>query len=241
MRGLGSIIKTGNGQWAIGNLVLVPAVLLLTACPPSTPAPTPAGSFRSATRAELAEAERASAPTRYEIVRFNWRSDDGSLQISGNGAARTAPPDSVRIDMSASLGIGRATILLMGNDAQAQPAMLVDRILPDRYALWAMLGHLRAPADAATIERLDEQDRTVWRVTDARGRITLFEVRAGTLIGATREEQGRTTSQLRLTRNPDGTLARAQLTEFSRSLRLEVEVTGREASEPFAAETWHLR
>lgn len=216
-------------------------LVVLGGCPAAAPGPAPAGSFRPASRADLAAAERASAPSAREIVRFSWRSDDGSLQIGGNGAARIAPPDSLRVDMAASLGLGRATIIMTGNETQAQPPEIVDRILPDRYALWALLGHLRAPADLATVERLDDGDRTVWRVTDSRGRITLFEVRAGTLIGATREEQGRTTSQLRLTRNPDGTLSRAHLTEFARSLRIELEVSSREASEPFAADTWRLR
>lgn len=217
------------------------ALVLLAACPPSAPSVTPAGAFRPSTREELAEAERRSAPRRREVIRFGWRSDDGSLQLSGQGAARIAPPDSLRVDMSAALGIGRATVIMTGNQVEAQPAAVVDRILPDRFALWALLGHLRAPAEVAAVERLDDGDRFVWRVTDAQGRITLFEVRADVLVGATREEQGRTTSVLQLTRDGSGALTRAQLTDFGRSLRIEVEISGREPSEPFAPETWRLR
>lgn len=218
-------------------LLLLP---ILTACPGPPPEPTP-NDFRPSNLQQLAEAEARSAPTRREVVRFTWRSDDGTLQLSGQGAARMAPPDSVRVDMSAALGLGRAAVIMTGTQVQAQPPELVDRILPDRFALWALLGHLRAPSGLTGVSRLDDGDRTVFRVTDAQGRNTLFEVRGGILIGATREEGGRTTSVLRLTRGPDGTLTRAQLTDYARSLRLEVEVTSREASEPFAPETWRLR
>jgi len=210
-------------------------------CTPPRPEPSAAGSFRQASSEELAEAERRTAPSAREIVRFSWRSDDGTLQLSGQGAARLAPPDSVRVDMSAALGLGRAALILTGDEARAQPPALVDRLLPERFAIWALLGYMRAPAGHTAVERLDEADRTVWRVTDARGRVTLFEVRSGMLAGASREEQGRTTSVLRLTRDSDGRLSRAQLTEYSRSLRLEVEVTSREASGPFAADVWQLR
>lgn len=214
---------------------------LLAGCPGSAPPVVPSGAFRAASAGELAEAEGRSAPSRREIVRFNWRADDGTIQFSGQGAARIAPPDSMRVDMAASLGIGRATIIMTGQRVEAQPAQVVDRILPDRFALWAMLGHLRSPAGAAAIERLDDAERIVWRVTDERGRITLFETRAGVLVGATREEQGRTTSQLQLTRAASADVTRSQLTDYSRSLRIDIEITGREASEAFAPDTWQLR
>lgn len=221
---------------------LLPALcVLLAACPPKAPTVTPAGAFRPSSRAELAEAEARSAPARREIVRFGWRSDDGSLQLSGNGAARVAPPDSLRVDMAASLGLGRATVIMAGQRVEAQPQAVVDRILPDRFALWALLGYMKLPAAASTVEKMEDGDRIVWRITDERGRITLFEMRGNVLIGATREDQGRTTSALQLTRDASGILSRAQLTDFGRSLRIDIEITGREASEAFAADTWSLR
>ena len=109
------------------------------------------------------------------------------------------------------------------------------------FALWVTLGVMRAPADLATVERLDEGQRSLWRVTDARGRLTIFELADGVLVTVSRSEGGRTTSQLRLTRDPNGAVRKASLTDFARSLRLDVDITGREPSEPFVRETWQLR
>jgi len=56
-----------------------------------------------------------------------------------------------------------------------------------------------------------------------------------------RIEGDQTTSQLRLTRDAAGLVRQASLTDFRRSLRLEIEITGREPSGPFAPDTWQLR
>lgn len=210
-------------------------------CRPRPAEVAPSGGFTASTREAFAAASRSTAPERHEIIRFSWRSDDGQLQLSGSGAARIAPPDSLRADIAAALGIGRATVLMMGDSVAAQPAGLVDRVLPDRFALWVTLGVMRAPTDLATVERLDEAQRSVWRVTDARGRATIFELADGVLVTVSRSEGGRTTSQLRLTRDPNGAVRKASLTDFARSLRLDVDITGREPSEPFVRETWQLR
>lgn len=210
-------------------------------CKPKPTELAPSAGFTASTAEAFAAAARSTAPERHEIVRFSWRSDDGQLQLSGSGAARIAPPDSLRADISAALGIGRATVLMMGDSVVAQPAGLVDRVLPDRFALWVTLGVMRGPSDLTTVERLEEGQRAVWRVTDARNRITVFELTDGALVTVSRSEGGRTTSQLRLTRDPNGAVRKASLTDFARSLRLEVDVTGREPSQPFARDTWQLR
>jgi len=197
--------------------------------------------FQPASRQAFAEAVARTAPGRYEIVRLSWRSDDGQLQLSGSGAARLAPPDSLRADIAASLGIGRATVILTGDAVVAQPPAIVDRVLPDRFALWACLGVMRAPAGATTVEFLEDGARSVWRVTDSSGRLTIFELASGALAMVSRIEGDQTTSQLRLTRDAAGLVRQASLTDFRRSLRLEIEITGREPSGPFAPDTWQLR
>lgn len=213
---------------------------VLTACPPSRLAVAPATGFSASTPAAFAEAARQTVPAQRQIIRISWRSDDGQLQLSGNGAARIAPPDSLRADIAATLGLGRATMILIGDQAASQPAAVVDKVLPDRFALWAALGIMRAPTEMVTVERLEAAARTVWRVTDQGGRITIFELASGSLVSVSREEAGRTTSQMRLTRE-SGEVKRASLTDFGRNLRLEIEITGREPSDAFPPETWRLR
>ncbi len=226
---------------AVRHSYLAAVALALAGCAPRPPAVLSAAAFEPSSRAALAQAAGRMAPAGHEIVRIGWRSDDGRVQYAGQGAARLAPPDSMRVDMAASLGVGRSTIIMTGDSALAQPADLADRVLPDRFALWAALGFIRVPADAERVDRLADAGRTLWRVTDALGRITVFETRGDTLVGATREEGGRVTSVLRLTRGRDGRVTRARLTDYGRSLRLEVDITGREASEAFAPELWRLR
>ncbi len=242
MSGSGSItsgpgrVATARGRSYVGLVALA-----LAGCTPRPPAVVPSQGFEPATRSALSEAARRLVPAGHEIVRFGWRSDDGRLMLSGQGATRLAPPDSMRVDIAASLGVGRATIIMTGDSAQAQPADVVDRILPDRFALWVALGFIRIPDGAERVERLADGGRTLWRVTDALGRITVFDTRGDTLVGATREENGRTTSVLQLTRDRGGHVTRARLTDYGRALRLEVDITGREASEAFAPDLWRLR
>ena len=152
----------------------------------------------ASTASALAEAALRTVPAGRQIIRISWRADNGQLQVSGNGAARIAPPDSLRADIAATLGLGRATVILIGDQAASQPAAVVDQVLPDRFALWAALGILRPPTEVVTVERLDDAARTVWRVTDRAGKITIFELNAGALTSVSREEAGRTTSQMRL-------------------------------------------
>jgi hypothetical protein len=198
----------------------------------------PAGAYAPSSRAAFAQA--FPGPARREIVRFGWRSDDGHLQLSGSGAARIAPPDSLRADIAASLGIGRATVILTGDSGVAQPPGVVDQVLPDRFALWAVLGIARLPPGDVTIERSEEGGRSMWRRLDAKGRTTTFELNSGVLVSVSRAEGGRATSQLLLTRDADGTVRRASLTDLARGLRLEIAVTSREASAAFPPETWRL-
>src|SRR3954471_17396479 len=58
-------------------------------------------SFAASTRAAFLEAAEATLPTERQILRIGWRSDDGHLQVSGGGAVRIAPPDSLRLDVAA--------------------------------------------------------------------------------------------------------------------------------------------
>ncbi len=123
---------------------------------------------------------------------------------------------------------------------KARPPNVVDQILPDRFAMWAVLGIAKAPPGEVRVEQMQDSARTFWRLTDAAGRSTVYEMSAGALASVTREVAGRQTSQLRLSRGADGAVDRASLTDVQRSLRLEISITSREASDAFPPETWRL-
>ncbi|MFI5214618.1 MAG: hypothetical protein ACHQU8_08785, partial [Gemmatimonadales bacterium] len=200
----------------------------------------PEGAFRSSSREDFQAAAAATVPSVRQVIRLRWHSDDGETQYTGSGAARIAPPDSLRADISATLGLGRATLILTGDSVVARPVNVVDRVLPDRFALWAVLGVLRLPPGELRIEQAGDGERSLWRTTDDLGRATVFELKRGALVSVSRQEAGRITSQLKLARGPDGGVTRASLTDMARNLRLEVSITGRETSQVFPPEVWRL-
>ena len=200
----------------------------------------PEGAFRPSNRDDFQVAAAATVPPARQIIRLSWHSDDGEVQYTGSGAARIAPPDSLRADISAVLGLGRATLILTGDSVLARPVNVVDQVLPDRFALWAVLGVLKLPPGDVRIEQARDGERSLWRTTDDLDRHTVFELNGGALVSVTRQEHGRITSQLRLARGPDGGVSRASLTDLTRNLRLEVSITGRETSDVFPPEVWRL-
>jgi hypothetical protein len=206
------------------------------------PAPVvPADAFVGSSRGALEAAAAASRPAQHLLARFRWRFEDQRLRVSGQGAVRVAPPDTLRADIGAAFGLARSTVVLEGEGVQARPADVVERLLSDRFALWAALGVLRAPSGPLTVERREDGAHVLWRVTDAAGRVTLFETADGQLLTVTREEGGRAATTLVLTRSEtDGTVRRARLTDFVRAARLDIEITTRQSVEPFPPETWRL-
>lgn len=195
--------------------------------------------FAAASPEAFAEVARRSLPTRRELLRVRWRADDGQISVSGGGAVRVAPPDSLRVDLAAQLGLGRAVVVMAGESAWAQPAVIVDRLLPDRFVLWAVIGVVRSPAGELRVERAGSDERGVWRVWDSRGVATAFELREGLLVGATRESEGRMVARLTLTRDGSGSVVRARL-EYQSGARMEIEVLDRRAAEAFPEEIWRV-
>lgn len=217
---------------------LAAAVLLLAGCP--SPPPAPAGRFSDVPEAEFRAAAAQTMVRGYELLRLRWRSDDGAIAVSGSGAARLAP-DSLRLDMAVQLGVGRVTVIIAGDTVQAEPAVLVERMLPDRFVLWAALGVMKAPDSITAVARMIDGDRTFWRVTAGLSRETVFELRGGVLAGARRSNLGRDVARLELIRDAQGRLIRARVTDLARGGRFEVDIVSRQASEPFDASVWRLR
>jgi hypothetical protein len=213
---------------------------LVAGCGSKPASVSPVG-FAPASRESFQQAAAATVPAGREIARIGWKADDGQLQLSGAGAVRLAPPDSLRLDVAATLGLGRSTLVIVGDSVVAQPAVAVDRILPDRFALWAALGIMRSPAGRLLYEMSSDGPATFWRTTDAAGTMTVFEIRDGALASVTRQQGTQAVSQLRIARGANGAVTRATLTDTPHHFRLQVDVNRIEPSEAFAPEIWQLR
>ena len=90
-----------------------------------------------------------------ERVVFRWLYDDGSLVARGEGVARIAAPDSVRLDLFVDGGLGGGTAFLIGDQLEAPGGAMVRRLLPPPPLLWAALGRLAIPPAADTVARMD--------------------------------------------------------------------------------------
>lgn len=147
--------------------------LLLVACgtlacarplPPLRGTPTPDRSLPS-----------LGLPVGHRQVTFKWEYEEGDIAARGDGAVRTAYPDSARLDFFLGGGLGGGTAILIGDTLTAPNQDLVRKYLPPVPLLWAALGRLAIPAlrdTVLTIEgnllRADVGRPPEWRVT-ARG------------------------------------------------------------------------
>ena len=121
---------------------------------------------------------------------FTWELNEASLVSRGEGAARIAPPDSVRLDFFLAGGMGSGAAALVGNDLRLPGGDAAARFVPPPALLWAALGRLALPSFPDTAARLDgavlraDLGRPVrWRVTFEGGFLRRVErVRGGRVL-----------------------------------------------------------
>ncbi len=213
------------------------AGLLVAACGPP-PAPVPVGAFEPATAADFEAMAARTLPARRELVAIHWTYDEGEGPVTGRGAVRLAPPDSLRLDVRVPV-VGRATIVLAGDSAWSQPERLARQVAPERDLVWAMFGVVRLPPDLADLERgARAEGGELYRFARPGGLRTTLEVRDGRLLGATAQRGQRTMGRLAITRDSGGAIVRAETVDEENGARFIVTVDRREASGPFPSDIW---
>lgn len=128
---------------------LLCGVALLTGCRPPRVAPL-----------EGAPAPARALPTGptltgHRKVVFKWELRDGELVSRGDGVARIAYPDSVRLDFFLGGGFGGGAAVLIGDSLQVPGPDAARNLVPPRPLLWAALGRLDLPAERDTVVRVD--------------------------------------------------------------------------------------
>ena len=92
----------------------------------------------------------------YHRIRFHWQLRASQFSAKGDGAARTAYPDSARFDFVASGPFGGSGVALLFNDTLVAPGGKgVRKYLPATPFLWAALGRLAVPPAPDTVVRVD--------------------------------------------------------------------------------------
>jgi len=167
--------------------------------------------------------------TGYRRIVFRWDYVDQALAAKGEGVARIAPPDSVRLDFFLDGGLGGGYAVVIGDSISTPGGDQVRRYLPPVALLWAALGRLAVPSVPDTVAKVDGGTlradigrNPAWRVTFVGDRLTRLE----------RIVNGRRMEWV----SRSGSEVRYQNERSSRSLTLNISSTN-EAS-PFDPAIW---
>lgn len=86
---------------------------------------------------------------------FKWEYQEGEIAARGDGAVRTAAPDSARLDFFLGGGLGSGAAVLIGDSLRSPHADLARRYIPPSPMMWAVLGRLAIPSLPDTTVRID--------------------------------------------------------------------------------------
>jgi hypothetical protein len=118
----------------------------------------------------------------HQQIVFRWDYVDQALAAKGEGVARIAAPDSVRLDFYLDGGLGGGFAIVVGDSISTPGGDQVRRYLPPVALLWAVLGRLAVPAAADTVAKVDGEvlgadigRNPVWRVTFVGDQLTRLE------------------------------------------------------------------
>jgi hypothetical protein len=113
---------------------------------------------------------------------FTWEMQDVETRTRGDGVARIASPDSVRLDFFLGGGVGSGAAVMIGDSLQVPGPDAARRLIPPRALLWAALGRLDIPAERDTVVRVDAGllradigSPTRWRATFRGDTLTRLE------------------------------------------------------------------
>jgi len=172
-----------------------------------------------------------SLPAGHRHIAFRWEYEEGDVAARGDGAVRTAFPDSARLDFFLGGGLGAGSAILIGDSLRAPRRDLVEKYLPPVPLLWAALGRLAIPAVRDTVVRVDGDllradvgNPIEWRVT----------IQGDTLVGLDHVSKGNITETL--TRRGAGVIT-YEAPGARRRLRLTIL---RDAIGSFDASIWSL-
>ncbi|MHB1224461.1 MAG: hypothetical protein ACYC2G_10525 [Gemmatimonadaceae bacterium] len=161
---------------------------------------------------------------------FRWEYSDGSLVGRGEGVARMAGPDSLRLDFFLDGGAGGGTAFLIGDSLSAPGGDLVRRLLPTPALLWAAVGRLAVPPVNDTTARVDGEALRADLGADPVFRVTFLD---GRLSRLERIEDGRLQEWVS---RPDSTTIEYRHEAARRQLSLKI--TRDDAVEAFDADVW---
>lgn len=127
---------------------------------------------------------RAELPPGHQRIVFRWELEDPDMIARGEGAARVAPPDSVRLDFFLAGGLASGAAVLLDTELRlpSRADDITRRLIPPAPLLWAALGRLALPVTRDTAVRVDGDTLradigtpTAWRITFVRDTLRRIE------------------------------------------------------------------
>ncbi len=98
---------------------------------------------------------KGTLPAGRRQITFQWEMRDGDMSARGDGVARIASPDSVRLDFFLGGGFGSGVAVLIGDSLLVPGPDFARKLVPPRALLWASLGRFDVPAEPDTVVRVD--------------------------------------------------------------------------------------
>lgn len=213
--------STPRAARTLGGPLLAIVVAATMSCAPR------AGALRGAPAP--AHFPATELPAGHRRVVFRWEYVDQSIAAKGEGVARVAAPDSVRLDFFLDGGVGGGYAIVIGDSVWSPGGDQVRRYLPPVALLWAALGRLAVPAASDTVAKVDGDAlradigrNPTWRVTFTADRLSRLE----RIVDNRRLEW--------VSRN--GTDIRYQNERASRSLTLKINSS--DEAPPFDQDIW---
>lgn len=186
---------------------------------------------------------RSTDPRHGAGIRFKWRYEDRKLNAAGRATARVAPPDSVRLDYAATLGLSSGAGVVVGDSViWADPDQDFRSFIRGVPIFWATLGVARPPASGTAVFHGavgGAGGRTAWRYATGADTITYVagvrsldvEWRSGSKLVATCHAEA----------DGQGWPARAQVEFPDVGARFELTVVGVDTTVVVPPALWRAR
>jgi hypothetical protein len=167
---------------------------------------------------------RPTIPATHEDLRFNWKFREPDQSLGGRGAAKIAPPDSLRVDFRGPLGAGAGAGVVIGDSAAwADPPDELDKLVPSYPLLWAMVGIARPPGPTWDVQGRADPGVVAWRYSRGADTVDWVRSRGGVdVLEVSFRQGGRVVGRVVTVFRPDGRPARSRLDVPSTPARLDI-------------------
>ena len=190
-------------------------------------------------------------PRHAAAIRFRWRYEDRKVSGAGRATAHVAPPDSIRLDYAASLGLSAGAGVVVGDSIiWADPDRDFRSMVRGVPLFWATLGVVRPPAADANVfgGRVAgaEPPRWAWRFVTGKDTLTYLAREGGrpgvltSLDVEWRDDHG-VVARCHTEYDANGWPARAQMEFPDAAARFQFTVAGVDSTAVVAPALWRAR